>query len=239
MNAASTIKGKTAVVTGAGRGIGRAIARRLGALGANVVIASRTSEQLEETRRSIERDGARALAVVADVTDAEDVDRLMSATDSLFGGVDILVNNAGFAPMGPIEEMEPPLFDRIIATNIRSVHLCTRAAWPHLARGGGVVVNISSVAAYDPLEGLAVYGAAKAFVNAYTRSLAAEGKAAGIRVYGVAPGAVETGMLRGLLPDYPAEKTLEPDEVAALVELLLAPACRYVSGQTLVINKDA
>lgn len=239
MEKIDSLKGKMAIVTGAGRGIGRAIARRLSVAGANVVLASRTTEQLEETQRLIDRAGGLALAVPADVTRAEDIERIVDSAMGTYSRIDILVNNAGTAPLAPITEMEPPAFDRILATNIRSVYLCSRAVWPIMAdAGGGVIVNISSVAAFDPFPGFAAYGAAKAFVNTYTKALAQEGKPVGIRVYGVAPGAVDTHMLRGAFPDFPPEKMLQPDDVASLVETLLLPGCRHISGQTLVIQKS-
>jgi 3-oxoacyl-[acyl-carrier protein] reductase len=233
------IKDKIVIVTGAGRGIGRAIARRLAAGGAKVVIASRTQESLDETRRLIERANGIALAVAADVSRAEDVQRMVDEALAAFGTVDVLVNNVGLAPVMTILQMEPPVFDAIIATNVRTVYLCSRAVWPIMAdHGGGVIVNISSVSAYDPFPGFAAYGAAKAFVKTYTHALAAEGKSCGIRVHGVAPGAVETEMLRGAFPDFPADQTLQPDDVASFVELLLCPSCRHVSGQTIIIKKD-
>lgn len=239
MPTAPFIRGKTAIVTGAGRGIGRAIALRLAASGANVAIVSRTLDQLNETRQHIERSGGRALAVVADITQGDEVSRLVEETQSAFGGVDILVNCAGFVSVATIEHMEPAVFDALVATNVRAIFLCCREVWPIMAKAGsGAIVNISSVAAYDPFPGLGAYGATKAFVNAYTKALADEGKPLGIRVYGVAPGAVETDMLRGSFPDFPADQTLQPDEIAALVETLLSPACTHVSGQTIVIKKN-
>lgn len=232
------IRGRTAVVTGGGRGIGRAIARRLAAAGANVAVAARSVDELGETQRLIEQSGGRVLAIAADVSREEDVDRLFAEAREVFGPVRLLVNNAGVAPLAEIEEMEPQLFDRIVATNVRAVYLCCRAAWADMSGdGGGAIVNISSVAAIDPFRGFAAYGAAKAFVNTWTRALADEGASRGIRVYGVAPGAVETNMLRGTFPEFPKNQTLDPDEVAALVEMLLSPACRHVSGQTIVIRK--
>ncbi len=239
MQPACYLKGKTVLVTGAGRGIGRAIARRFAAAGANVAATARTQAQLEETRSLIERANGAVLAVLADVSQIDDVQRLVDEAQSTFGSIDILVNNAGFASLATIDQMEPHVFDQIVAVNIRTVYLCSRAVWPVMsANGGGVIVNVSSVAAYDPFPGFAAYGAAKAFVVAYTRALAAEGIASGIRVYGVAPGAVETEMLRGAFPGFPAEKTLQPDEVAALVETLAGPSCRHLSGQTIVMKKD-
>jgi len=133
----SALKGKTAIVTGAGRGIGRAIARRLSIVGADVVIASQTEEHLEQTRRMIERAGGSVLAVQTDVTKPNDVERLVEEVQERFGRIDVLVNNAGVAPVAPITDMEPHIFDRIIAVNVRAVYLCSRAVWPVMADGEG------------------------------------------------------------------------------------------------------
>lgn len=233
------LRGQTAVVTGAGRGIGRAIARRLAAAGAQVAITSRTAEQLHETQKCIERDNGRVLSIVADVTREDDVEWLFAETAEVLGPVKILVNNAGIAPVAKIEEMEPHLFDTLVRTNIHSVFLCTRAAWDGMVKsGGGAIVNISSVAAHDPFPGLAAYGGAKAFVTTYTKGLAEEGRPHGIHVYCVAPGAVETVMLRGAFPEFPEDQVLQPEDVASLVELLLMPGARYSSGQSITIRKS-
>ncbi len=233
------LKHRTAIVTGAGRGIGRAVAKRFSAAGANIVAVSRTPNDLHETRRMIERDGGRVLVMPCDVSEPGDVERMIEGAVEHFGGVDILVNNAGTAPLATIDEMEPALFDRIVRMNIRTVYLCSRGVWPHLiARGGGVIINTSSVSAYDAFPGFAAYGAAKAFVVAYTKFLAREGAASGIRVYGVAPGAVETDMLRGAFPDFPVEQTLDPIDVASMFEMLLSPACIHSSGQTIMVSKS-
>ncbi len=106
------------------------------------------------------------------------------------------------------------------------------------ASGGGAIINISSISAFDPFPGFAAYGAAKAFVNTYTKALASEGRSVNIRVHGIAPGAVDTQMLRGSFPDFPSDKMLSPDDVAALAELLLRPGSQYISGETVVIRKD-
>ena len=233
------LRGQTAVVTGAGRGIGRAIARRLAAAGAHVAITSRTAEQLHETQKCIERDNGRVLSIVADVTREEDVERLFAETAEVLGPVKILINNAGISPVAKIEEMEPHLFDTLVCTNIRSVFLCTRAVWDGMVKsGGGSIVNISSVSAYDPFPGLAAYGGAKAFVTTYSKGLAEEGRPRGIRVYCVAPGAVDTDMLRGAFPEFPEDQVLQPEDVASLVELLLMPGARYSSGQSITIRKS-
>jgi NAD(P)-dependent dehydrogenase (short-subunit alcohol dehydrogenase family) len=150
------LKGKTVIVTGAGRGIGRAIARRLSTAGADVAITARTEPQLDETRRLIERAGGSVLAMPADVANERDVERLVEAVMERFGRIGVLVNNAGTAPLARIDEMEPDVFDHTIATNIRSVYLCSRAVWGIMAEAGeGIIVNISSLSAYDPFLGFA------------------------------------------------------------------------------------
>lgn len=232
------MKGKTAIVTGGGRGIGRAIAKRFASAGANVVAAARTLDDLHDTRKMIEHDGGRVLVVPGDVSEVSGVEQLIEETMSAFGRIDVLVNNAGTAPLAMIDEMEPNLFDKIIRTNIRTVYLCSRGVWPHMVeQGGGVIINTASVAAYDAFPGFAAYGAAKAFVVAYTKFLAKEGADLGIRVYGVSPGAVDTDMLRGAFPDFPSNMTLEPDDVAVMFETLLSPAYRFSSGQTVTVSR--
>ncbi len=172
MSNETCVKGKAVIVTGAGRGIGRAIARRLGVAGANVAIAARTHEQLDETRKMVERAGGRILAVAADVSQPDDVQRVIDETLSVYGRIDALVNNAGTAPLATIDQMEPHVFDTIVDTNVRTVYLCSRGVWRAMADGGGgAIVNISSLAAYDPFPGFAAYGAAKAFVVADTMAL--------------------------------------------------------------------
>ena len=237
--APSGLSGKAAIITGAGRGIGLAIAKRFASAGASVALASRSATQLREAVRDIERAGGKAIALPADVSDAGAVACMVDAAFRDFGRIDILVNNAGVAPVASIAEMPPADFDSLIATIVRGTHLCTSAVWPHLvSAGGGTIINISSMASFDPFPGLAVYGAAKAFINAYTRGIAAEGAPNNIRAFAIAPGAVETEMLRGAFPDYPKEKSLAPDDIAALAAELPSPACRYTSGETIPIQKD-
>jgi 3-oxoacyl-[acyl-carrier protein] reductase len=232
------LKGKTVIVTGAGRGIGRAIARRLGAAQAHVVLAARNERELDETRQALARDGGHCLAVRADLTRVEDVDRLVDESLARFGRIDGLVNNAGTSIRSDIEALEPEQFDAMVATNIRAVYLCCRAVWRPMAEaGGGVIVNISSLAGESPFLGFAVYGGTKAFVNNFSHALSEEGAARGIRVYCVAPGAVETQLLRGLFPDYPADQVLSADDVAAFVESLFSPAARHIDGQTIRIRR--
>lgn len=226
------------VVTGGGRGIGRAICQRFASAGAQVVAASRSKGDLEETRRFVEEAGGRCHIQVTDLCATEEIDSLVEGTVSRFGRIDVLVNNAGVGPVAEIEELDPSLFETLMAVNVNAVYYACRVVWPVMRRqGGGVIINISSAASVDPFPGFGAYGAAKAWVSAWTRGLADEGRAVGIRVFTVAPGAVETKMLRSAFPDFPADQTLQPADVADLVVVLARPECRYATGQTVFIKK--
>jgi NAD(P)-dependent dehydrogenase (short-subunit alcohol dehydrogenase family) len=226
------------IVTGGGRGIGRAVCQRFGAEQAQVIAASRTAAELAETGRLVEQAGGTCHAQVTDVCDAEDVAGLVETAVERFGGVDVLVNCAGVAPLSTVEELDDRLFETILSVNVTAVYHACRAVWPVMrGRGGGVIVNVSSVSSVDPFPGFAAYGASKAWVNGWTTGLAAEGKPHGIRVYAVAPGAVETKMLRDAFPEFPADEALEPADVAEMVCVLSRPACRYASGQTIFVRR--
>lgn len=234
----SAAKDRVVVVTGGGRGIGRAICVRFASSGALVVAASRDVASLEETKSQIELGGGRCDIHPLDVSDEAAVKGLMEMAASLHGRIDVLCNNAGVAPLGTIADMEPSRFDELLAVNIRGVYLGCRAVWPIMrAGGGGVIINTSSVASVDPFPGFAAYGASKAWVNAWTHGLAEEGKALGIRVFAVAPGAVETRMLRDAVPDFPAEQALDPAAVADMAYVLSQPECAHASGQTIYLRK--
>lgn len=229
--------GRVAVVTGGGRGIGRAIGERLARCGAQVVAAARSNAELAETRRGIEAAGGKCHVRVTDVADAGQVAALVEETVARFQRLDVLVNCAGVAPLAPIEALDPATFRGLQAVNVDAVYLACRAAWPIMKQqGGGVIVNLSSVASADPFPGFTAYGASKAWINAWTRGLADEGRTCGIRVYAVAPGAVETRMLREVFPDFPAARTLQPSDVADMVYALTRPECRYATGQTIFVR---
>jgi len=226
------------VVTGGGRGIGRSVCERFAASGAQVVAAARSPKELDETRAAIEGRQGRCHTRVTDVGSAEEIETLIEETQARFGRIDVLVNNAGVAPQAPIDELEEPLFDTIVLVNVRAVYRGCRAVWPVMrGQGGGVIVNISSVASVDPFPGFTAYGASKAWVNAWTRGLADEGRSVGIRVFAVAPGAVETRMLRDPFPSFPKEQALQPSDVADVVFVLAQPECRYATGQTVFVKK--
>jgi len=232
------MKNTVAIVTGAGRGIGRAIARRFAAQGVFVIPVARSQEDLAQTAGTIESDGGRCAPYPADLSHAEQVTALVDFAQRQAGGVDMLINNAGMAHKSGITEFDDHAFQAMIGVNVAAPFYAARAVWPIMRqRGGGVIVNISSIAAQNPFPGLEIYGASKAFVDGLTRGLAREGQPHGIRVYGVAPGAVETQMLRASFPEIPADQCLQPEDVAHMVWTLTLPACRYSVGQTIIVNK--
>jgi len=227
------------VVTGGGRGIGRAICQRFAAGGARVVAAARTLAELEETCRVVEQAGGRCHVQPTDVCVPDEIDSLIETTAGRFGRIDVLVNCAGIAPQATIEDLEPALFTTILAVNVNAVYYACRRVWPVMKKQkSGVIVSISSIASVDPFAGFAAYGAAKAWVNAWTKALADEGRGVGIRVFSVAPGAVETRMLRGPFPAFPADQTLRPEDVADVVYTLAQPGCRYATGQTVFVRRQ-
>lgn len=226
------------IVSGGGRGIGRAICERFARDGARVVAAARTPSELEQTRELVERSGGSCLAHPTDVCAADEVNGLIDDAAQRFGRIDVLINGAGVAPRCLLEDLDPAIFRAILSVNVEAVYLASRAAWPIMKRQrNGTIINISSIASIDPFTGFTAYGAAKAWVNAWTRALAEEGRAHGIRVFAVAPGAVETRMLRDNFPDFPRDHTLDPADVADLVFTLAQPACRYATGQTVFVRK--
>lgn len=228
---------KVAIITGGGGAIGKAIATRLAGKGYIAVLFGRTESTLRQAADRI----AKATYVVVDVSDPSSVQKAFAEVADRFGRLDALVNNAGVAPVLMLEQTSLDDWRDVIDTNLSSVFYCCRQAWPMFRRsGGGAVVNISSMAARDPFPGFVAYGAAKAGVNTLTLSLSQEGKSMNVRVYAVAPGAVETPMLRKIVSanDLPTSQTLQPDEIAAAVEECIVGSQRYVSGQTIWLQKQ-
>lgn len=227
-----------AIITGAGRGIGRATAVELGRAGYRLALAARGAAELDETLRLA--GGSNGLAVPTDVSDPEQIGRLISRTLSEWGRIDALVNVAGVAPVRSIRDMTPDEWRAVLDTNLSAVFYATRAAWPAFERqGGGVVVNVSSLAARDPFPGFAAYGAAKAGLNLFGLAAAREGEPIGVRVHTIAPGAVETGMFRQLatVEQWPAEKTLEPAEVAKVILACARGELKHSSGEVIYLHR--
>lgn len=229
---------RTAIVTGASRGIGLATALRLAREGCNLVICARNPADLQRALDRVTATGAACEAVPVDVGTGSGAAELIEIAVRRFGRIEILVNNAGFAPLAPVEKLSDADFDACIAVNIAATFRMTRGVWPILRDGGGgTIVNVSSIASIDPFPGFSVYGANKAWVNLFTKATADEGRACGIRVFAVAPGAVETRMLRSAFPDLPADQALEPEAVAEVIATLCRDELGPASGQTLFVRK--
>lgn len=200
--------------------------------------ASRSIDELAETKRLIDAQGGHCHVQPTDVARSEDATTLIDVAAGKFGRVDVVVNAAGVAPLVTVEQLDAKVFDTIIAVNVRGLFNVSQAAWPVMKRqGGGVIVNISSISATSPFPGLEAYGASKAWVNAWTASIAAAGRPHGIRAYAVGPGAVDTKMLRDIFPDYPADQMLTADDVAESVFAVTSEPFRYASGQVLYVRK--
>ncbi len=220
---------KTAIVTGAGSGIGRATAIGLAARGYRLVVVGRRRDKLEETARLAGEagGGSECVVVAADLRESTACAAVVAGAVEAFGRVDVLANVAGSAPMMQIREVTGEDWRACVDTNLSSVVHLTAAVWPVFERqGGGVVVNVSSMSTIDPFPGLAIYAAAKAGLNMFTRCTAQEGASIGVRAVAVAPGAVETPMLRGLFSTdaIPEDRTLSPEDVAGEI-------CGCVTGQ--------
>jgi NAD(P)-dependent dehydrogenase (short-subunit alcohol dehydrogenase family) len=229
-----------AIVTGAGRGIGRATAVELARRGYRLMLVARSAEQLAETAQLANNDSAMAIAMAADVRRPEQVEQLVTHAVKAFGRIDAIVHCAGFAPVRTLEQTSLDEWRAAIDTNLSAAFYLARAAWPVMKRqGSGVLVNVSSLASRDPFPGLGAYGAAKAGLNILDLVLAREGAAIGVRVHTIAPGAVETVMLRQLLTkeQFPTEKTMDPAEVAQVIAQCVVGDLRYTSGEVIYLHK--
>ena len=252
------LQGQVSIVTGSGRGIGRAIARRFAAEGAAVLVTARSAKEIEAVAGEIHAAGGRAAAVAADVAREADCQRIVNAARAQFGRVDILVNNAGiFGPVKPAEEITPAEWDEALAINLRSAFLLSRLVLPEMyARGSGNILNIASLAAKAAFAWEAPYAASKAGVLGLTRCLAAEGARKGVRVNAICPGPVfETKMSKELGMELSRRMGLDPkkqvedfantvlqgrgqtaDEIAAAAVFLVSSEASAITGQA--VNVD-
>ncbi|EFL22216.1 short-chain dehydrogenase/reductase family oxidoreductase [Streptomyces himastatinicus ATCC 53653] len=244
---------KTALVTGAGSGLGRAIALAFAAEGASVVAAGRTEATLAETVRLIEAAGGRAAAVTADVTDSGQLRDLVRETVDRFGGLDIAVNNAGILRgKGPVGEVSEEDWDAVLRTNVTGVWLAMKHQIAHMKEnGGGAIVNVSSnLGAHLRVPGTGAYSTSKAAVSALTRAAALDHIHQGVRINAVSPGASDGPM--SLLPgeteadrtermktQTPLGRLAEADEIAAAVLYLASPAAGSVVGTDLVVDSGS
>lgn len=215
------LEGKVALVTGGSRGIGRGVAEALAAEGATTVLTARAAEAAERAAREI---GGRALGLACDVRSQEQVERLFQRVDEAAGGLDILINNAGIGLFAPVAEMSPADWRAVIETNLNGVFYCCHEAVPRMRqRGGGYIINISSLAGKNPFPSGAAYNASKFGLNGFSEALMMEVRYDGIRVTYLMPGSVATDFGRGASGK--AGWALRPADVAAVVlDLLRSPA---------------
>lgn len=225
------LKGQLAIVTGAGRGIGAAIGKRLASMGATVVLAARDLDQLNGVQREIEAHGGSARPAQLDLLDEQSIAKLAQS----IGRCDILVNNAAIGGIGrPLHEMLPADFDRLMATNLRGPYLMIRAFAPMMiAAKSGHIINISSLAGHGPLPGGAAYSASKWGLNGLTYSVAEELRQHNIRVSVIAPGSVNT-RFEGRADGKDPNKKIQPDDVARVVAMLVTQAPQSFVSEVLL-----
>ena len=242
---ASTLRGRAALVTGGGRGIGRAIALELGRAGADVAVNYYVEpERAEATAADITALGVRGMTVAGDVGDAADAQRMIDEVVTRFGRIDILVNNAGTQTWTPFLEIAEREWDLVIRTNLKGCFLCTQAAARRMRSTGGVIVNIGSGCNKVPFPGLVAYTASKGGIEMLTKVAAVELAPYRIRVNCVAPGAVDVERTRLELDDYagtwgavtPLGRIGEPADVARAVRFLATDDSAFVTGQTLWVD---
>ncbi|MEO0965486.1 MAG: SDR family oxidoreductase [Planctomycetota bacterium] len=230
-----------AIVTGGSSGVGRATAPLLAAAGYHVALAARSADKLEqaaEETRAAAAEGVQVLAIPTDVTDHDAVTALVDRTVAELGGVTALCNVAGHAPLGPIPSITSDEWQKCIDANLSSVIFTTQAVWKPMQKTGGTIVNVSSMSSIDPFKGFAMYAAAKIGVNMFTKCTAEEGARRGIKAVCLAPGAIETPMLRQnfnekvIHPDH----ALDPAEFGQIIVDLVLGARDYNPGETLVVE---
>jgi 3-oxoacyl-[acyl-carrier protein] reductase len=228
------LQGQVAVITGAGRGIGAAIALELAGLGATTVLCGRSLKTLENTAGEISAAGGRGVVRECDVTDLRSVETTSSELENTLGRIDILVNNAGIGSFaGPLHQMKPQDWDNILNTNLRGVYYCIRSFAPMMIRArNGHIVNISSLAGKNALPNGAAYAASKWGLNGLTYSVAEELRAHNIRVSVICPGSVDTDLSPH--EGKSAEKMLKPADVAHIVAMLVTQSPQSFASEVLL-----
>jgi len=245
------------LITGGSSGIGLSTAKLFAAQGYHLAICGRNGDALAEAREAILNETSHdieCLTLVADLNDISQAKNFAEDVIDHLGHIEVLINNAGAAPLASFEEISTESFESAININIRSTFYLTQIVWrqmkeqaqQHLSGQSsklasshpGIVVNVSSLAAVDPFPGFSVYGACKAWLDLITVALAEEGKALGLRVCSVRPGAVETPMLRNLFPDYPADQCLPPEAIAEIIMACVSEPDQWESGAAFGITAD-
>jgi 3-oxoacyl-[acyl-carrier protein] reductase len=236
---------RIAMVTGSGRGIGRAIATTLAAAGATVIINDISHETTEEAVKAIQAEGGQASSILADISSAPDVERLFKEALDTYGRLDILVNNAGITRDTLLMRMKDEDFDKVININLRGVYLCTKAVLrPMMKQRSGRIINISSVVGLMGNPGQVNYAASKAGVLGITKSTAREVASRNITVNAVAPGYIETELTHilseearnAILNTVPLQRPGQPQDVAWMVCFLASDEAAYITGQTFAVD---
>jgi 3-oxoacyl-[acyl-carrier protein] reductase len=239
-------EGKVALVTGAARGIGKAVALTLAREGANIVVTDVDLEDARRVAQEIEGLGRKTRVIQADVSQREEVQQLVSEAVSLFGRIDILVNNAGIIRRGTFLDHEPEEWDKVLSVNLGGTFNCAKEVVPLMIKqGGGKIVNISSVVGkMGDIASAPSYGTSKGAINTFTKSLARELAPHGINVNAVAPHAIETEMSQGwseekrrqIVEAIPLKRLGQPEEVAEAVAFLVSDGAGFITGQILDVN---
>lgn len=217
------LKGRVVLITGAGRGIGRALAHAFAAAGAKVALLGKTKKNLLEVQRELKDSGAPTAVLAADVSDEGVVSRAVAAAEQQLGPVDVLVNNAGIFAMAPVEKMDALVFDRMLAVNLRGPFLMSRAVLPGMkSRKRGHIVNISSTAGRRGFAGGGAYCASKFGLAGLTEAMRYEARASNVRVTCVYPSTVNTELVKKSGMDFKAERAIQPEDVANAVVSLVA-----------------
>lgn len=242
------LNGKVALVTGASKGLGEAMARGLAEFGATVVVSSRNQEAVNKVAATFQADGFEAMAIAANIGNSEDIHRLIKKTVETCGGIDIIINNAATNPVfGPIQETDERAFDKIMAVNLKGPFELCKKAYPVLKeRGGGAIINISSIGGITPEQFIGVYSVSKAAINNMTQAMAQDWGKDNIRVNAICPGLIKTrfsealwsndAILKRFLKNIPLGRTGRPDDIAGLAVFLASDAAAYCTGGIYMVD---
>jgi len=241
------LKGKAAIVTGGGKGIGRAVAIELAASGASVAVAARTKQEIDSVAEEINKTGGKAIAVQVDLTVSEQLENLVKAAEGAFGRIDILVNNAARSAMRSLLEMREDGWDKIFDTNVKSVWLLSRiAARRMMEQKSGSIINITTTGAEKTEKGMAAYNASKAALKMLTRCMAHEWAEFGIRVNAVGPAITRTEfskpiwsnteLAKKMISTIPMGRMAEPEDIVGAVLFLASGSAGFITGQSIYVD---